>query len=397
MADPDLPPAKDVPAPAAEPSPAEAAKAVPVVAERGAPPPPTGLLGFLVRHQAIVVPIIAVVLAFAIGAILIRAQGFNPTYAYQVLFKHSFATESGILATLQKTTPLILVGLAVAIPLKVGLFNIGGQGQLMAGGIGAAWVGYALRDTPPVLLVIVAVVVAVLFGAMWASIAALLKTTRGVHEVISTIMLNSIAVGIIDWLINGGPLSDPSQPFPASRAVPEGARLTPLGILPWGLPVALILAVLVAWMLKRTTLGFELQTVGRNKFAAGYAGIGTTKATLLAMAMSGGLAGLAGALELLQIEPYRYQNGIAGSLGFDGITIALLARGNPLGTIPAAILVGAMRAGAPTLQFNLGIRPEVVDVLLAITLLMVSLPVIAKWIFRRHAAKQTQLAGSWGS
>ncbi|PRY49952.1 nucleoside ABC transporter membrane protein [Knoellia remsis] len=371
--------------------------AAPVVAERGAPPPPKGVLGFLVRHQAIVVPIVSVVLAFAIGAILIRAQGYNPTYAYRRLFEYAFLTEGGLLSTFQKTTPLILVGLAVAIPLKVGLFNIGGQGQLMAGGIGAAWVAYALRDLPAPLLVLAAVVVAVLFGAMWASIAALLKTTRGVHEVISTIMLNSIAVGIIDWLINGGPLADPAQPFPSSHAVPEGARLLPLGVIPWGLPVALVLAVLVAWMLRRTTLGFELQTVGRNKFAAGYAGISTTKATLLAMLMSGGLAGLAGAFELLQIAPYRYQGGIAGSLGFDGITIALLARGNPLGTIPAAVLVAAMRAGAPTLQFDLGIRPEIVDLLLAITLLMVSLPVIAKWIFRRHAVKQTQLAGSWGA
>lgn len=393
MADPDRPPAKD----ASTTTDAAPAPAVPVVAERGAPPPPTGLLGFLVRHQAIIVPLVAVVLAFAIGAILIRAQGFNPTYAYQRLFTHSFLTESGLLATLQKTTPLILVGLAVAIPLKVGLFNIGGQGQLMAGGIGAAWIGHTLRDLPAPLLVVVAVAVALLFGAMWASIAALLKTTRGVHEVISTIMLNSIAVGIIDWLINRGPLSDPAQPFPASHAVREGARLTPLGVMPWGLPVALLLAVVVAWMLNRTTLGFELQTVGRNKFAAGYAGISATRATLLAMGMSGALAGLAGAFELLQIEPYRYQNGIAGSLGFDGITIALLARGNPLGTIPAAVLVGAMRAGAPTLQFEVGIRPEVVDVLLAITLLMVSLPVIAKWIFRRHTVKQTQLAGSWGA
>ncbi|MFC7490663.1 MULTISPECIES: ABC transporter permease [unclassified Knoellia] len=399
MADPDHPPAKGTPADASG-APAKApadAPAVPVVAERGAPPPPTGLLGFLVRHQAIVVPILAVVLAFAIGAILIRAQGFNPTYAYQRLFQRSFLTEGGLLATLQKTTPLILVGLAVAIPLKVGLFNIGAQGQLMAGSIGAAWLAYSLRGLPAPLLIIVCVVVGLLFGAMWASIAALLKTTRGVHEVISTIMLNSIAVGLIDWLINGGPLADTSQVFPTTHAVAEGARLTPLGVLPWGLPVALLLAVLVAWMLKRTTLGFELQTVGRNRFAAGYAGISTTKATIIAMATSGALAGLAGTLELFQIEPYRYQSGIAGSLGFDGITIALLARGNPLGTIPAALLVGAMRAGAPSLQFELGIRPEVVDVLLAITLLMVSLPVIAKWIFRRHAAKQTQLAGSWGS
>lgn len=394
MAEPQRPSPRDAPP---TPAPEEGPAVVPVVAERGAPPPPTGVLGFLVRHQAVVVPLVAVVLAFAIGAILIRAQGFNPTYAYQRLFTRSFLTEGGLLATLQKTTPLILVGLAVAIPLKVGLFNIGGQGQLMAGGLGGAGTAYALRDIPAPLIVVATVIVAILFGTMWASIAALLKTTRGVHEVISTIMLNSIAVGIIDWLINSGPMSDPSQPFPTTHAVAEGARLTPLGVLPWGLPVALLLAVLVAWMLSRTTLGFELQTVGRNQFAARYAGISTTRATLIAMGLSGGLAGLAGALELLQIEPYRYQSGIAGSLGFDGITIALLARGNPLGTIPAALLVGAMRAGAPSLQFELGIRPEVVDVLLAITLLMVSLPIIAKWIFRRHALKQTQLAGSWGA
>src|SRR5688500_18300364 len=132
MVDPARPPAKGAPPAPEEHSqdaPAEAPPAVPVVAERGAPPPPTGVLGFLVRHQAIVVPLIAVVLAFSIGAILIRAQGYNPTYAYQRLFEHSFLTQSGLLATLQKTTPLILVGLAVAIPLKVGLFNIGGQGQ----------------------------------------------------------------------------------------------------------------------------------------------------------------------------------------------------------------------------------------------------------------------------
>lgn len=417
MTDPDRPRAKDEPSTPAEDAPAKdspptgtpakgapgedapgtPADAAAVDDDRSAPQPPTGVLGFLVRYQALVVPLLSVVLAFAIGAILIRAQGYNPTYAYQRLFTHSFLTEGGLLATFQKTTPLILVGLAVAIPLKVGLFNIGGQGQLMSGGIGAAWVVYALRDLPAPLLVICAIVVAILFGAMWASIAAVLKTSRGVHEVISTIMLNSIAVGLIDWFINGGPLADPGQPFPASRAVPEGARLLPFGVVPWGLPVALILAVVVAWMLTRTTMGFELQTVGRNRFAAGYAGISTTRSTLVAMAMSGGLAGLAGAFELLQIAPYRYQGGIAGTLGFDGITIALLARGNPLGTIPAAILVGAMRAGAPTLQFELGIRPEIVDVLLAITLLMVSLPVIAKWIFRRHATKQTQLSGSWGS
>jgi simple sugar transport system permease protein len=231
---------------------------------------------------------------------------------------------------------------------------------------------------------------------MWGSIAAFLKTSRGVHEVISTIMLNSIAAGLIDWLLNG-PLYDRSQSFPSSFPAPDSAQLNPLGIMPIGLPIALVLAVVVAWMLRRTTLGFEFETVGKNRFAAGYAGISTSRTVTLAMAMAAGLAGLGGSIEYLETFPYRYQGDFAGTLGFDGITIALLARSNPLGTIPAAILVAAMRAGAKKLQFDTGIQPEIVDMLLALILLAVSLPIIAKLLYRRHAAKGTGLATSWGA
>lgn len=363
---------------------------------RGLPPPPGGAVGLLIRQQSIVVPIVAIVAAFLVGALLIRGEGVSPAYAYQSLFGYSFASVDGLTATFEKMVPLILCGLAVAIPLRVGLFNIGGQGQFMAGAISAAAAAHALKDAPGPVILLVATVCAILGGLMWASIAALLKTTRGVHEVISTIMLNSIAAGIIDWLITG-PLKDPKQPYPSSYAAPEAAQLTPLGVVPVGLPIALVLAVVVAWLLRRTTLGFEFETVGRNRFAAAYAGISINKMVLLAMAMAGGLAGLAGAIEFVEISPYRYQSGIAGSLGFDGITIALLARGNPLGTIPAALLVGAMRAGAARLQFQTGIAPEIVDLLLAITLLFVSLPIVAKLIFRRYAKQGSALASSWGS
>jgi simple sugar transport system permease protein len=366
-----------------------------VVAERGAPPPPSGVLGVLVRQQSIVVPLVAVVIALLIGAVLIRGQGVNPTYAYKSLFGYSLGS-NGIELTLTKMVPLILCGLAVVIPLRVGLFNSGGQGQFMAGAIAAAAAGHAVRGLPGILIVLVAIIVGVLGGAMWASIAALLKTSRGVHEVISTIMLKSIAAGIIDWLLNG-PLADPEQPYPSSHPAPESAQLTALGVVPIGLPIALVFAVLVAWMLRRTTLGFEFETVGRNRFAAGYAGIGISRTILIAMAMAGGLAGLAGSIEYLEVFPYRYEGGIAGTLGFDGITIALLARSSPLGTIPAALLVAAMRAGAKQLQFNTGIAPEIVDMLLALILLAVSLPILAKLLFRRHAAKDTGLATSWGS
>ncbi len=381
--------------PTGSPAPDEQVKvAVPVVAERGAPPPPTGVLGLLVRQQSIVVPLVAVLAAFVVGGALIRFQGVDPFYAYKSLFSYSFG--DGLTGTFNKMVPLILCGLAVTIPLRVGLFNIGGQGQFMAGAIAAAAIAHALRNSPGPFIVIAAMVAGVLAAAMWASIAGLLKTSRGVHEVISTIMLNSIAAGIIDWLLNG-PLKDPEQPYPSTHPAPEAAQLTPLAGIPVGLPIALLLALAVAWLLRRTTLGFEFETVGRNSHAARYAGVNLTRTILIAMAMAGGLAGLAGAVEYLEIDPYRYQDGIAGTLGFDGITIALLARGTALGTIPAALLVGAMRAGAAQLQFGTGLQPEIVDLLLAITLLFVSLPTVAKLIYRRHTAKDTAIASSWGA
>ena len=156
---------------------------------------------FLVRYQAVVVPVVALGLAFSIGAILIQLQGVNPLFAYDSLFRSALMTEDGLQRTLEKATPLILTGLSVAVALRVGLFNIGAQGQLIFGALGAAYVGYAWSSLPAIFLIPAALAAGALLGAMWASISGLLKAYRGVHEVISTIMLNSIAVGIIDWLV----------------------------------------------------------------------------------------------------------------------------------------------------------------------------------------------------
>ncbi len=363
-------------------------------------PAPSGaknnvLWEFLVARQAIVVPAVALILAFTIGAGLIRAQGVNPGFAYESLFKAALFTPEGILRTLQKTTPLILTGLAVSVAFRVGLFNIGGQGQLLSGALGAAWVGFTFKDLPSLLLIPMAITVGILVGAMWASIAALLKTSRGVHEVISTIMLNSIAVIGIDYLVSG-PLKEPDQAISRTEAIGDNAILPDLGVVPFGFVIAVALATLLAWMLSRTTLGFRFDTVGKNKFAAGYAGIDINRITLIAMAMSGGLAGLGGAVETLGVV-YRYEAGFSSSLGFDGITIALLARANPLGTIPAALLVGILRSGANTLQFDTGIQPEIVDLLLAVTLLLVSIPILAKLIFGKRATRQAALSSGWGA
>lgn len=370
------------------------------------PPPPTdtprdetpaGALAFILRNQSFTVIVVALLGALAIGAILIRYQGVSPWYAYQTIFHEALFTSGGLARTLTKTSPLILTGLAVVLPLRVGLFNIGGQGQFVLAAAAAGWAGYATRGSG-FLALIIGLVVGALVGAMWASVAGLLKTSRGVHEVITTIMLNNIALGIIWWMVTpGGPAAykNTSQ-IPMTGPIDDAARMPTIAGLPVAFLVSVALALVCGWMLKKTTLGFQFDTVGKNKFAAGYAGIGISKVILLAMAFAGALAGLAGAMEVHGVM-HHFEPAIGGTLGFDGITIALLARSNPVWTIPAAFLVGILRTGAAGLQFATGIAPEIVDLLLAVTLLFVSIPVLGKWIFRSRADKVEAAATSWGN
>ncbi len=343
----------------------------------------------VVRFQAFIVPVVAVALAFGVGALLIRAQGVNPGFAYRSLFDGALFTSDGLNSTLQKTTPLILTGLAVVIPLRVGLFNIGAQGQLLFGALAAAWLGVSLRTAPAPLLLLVCLVAGALLGAVWAWIAGALKATRNVHEVISTIMLNSIAFGVIEYIVQN-PLKEPGQDLVRTARIADGAMLDDIGIVPVGFPIAVILAVAVGWLLSRTTTGFSFNTVGRNAQAARYAGIRIKRVTVAAMALAGALAGFGGAIETLGVT-HRYESSFNTSLGFDGITIALLARSNPIATIPAAFLVGALRAGAANLQFQTGIKPEIVDLLMAVTLLLVSIPVLTKLLARRGAPAEAAL------
>ena len=186
---------------------------------------------FLVRYQAVVVPVVALGLAFSIGAILIQLQGVNPLFAYDSLFRSALMTEDGLQRTLEKATPLILTGLSVAVALRVGLFNIGAQGQLIFGALGAAYVGYTWSSLPAIFLIPAALAAGALLGAMWASISGLLKAYRGVHEVISTIMLNSIAVGIIDWLVSY-PLKEEGQILQRTPEVAPQAMLPMFSFVP---------------------------------------------------------------------------------------------------------------------------------------------------------------------
>lgn len=338
------------------------------------------------------IPIIAVFVALFIGGILIRLQGLDPIVAYKSLFKTAFGSIEGIGATLGKSTPLVLSGLAVAVGLRAGLFNIGAQGQLLSGSLAAAWAGVTFDGLPGYIHIPIALIIGAFFGSIVAGISGLLKAYRGVHEVITTIMLNSIVMAIADYLASGK-LREPGQFLTRTSEIAESARLPIIGKLPSGFFIAVILGVFIWWVLGRTTSGFRIETVGRNRHAAWYSGISVKRTVVSAMVVSGAIAGLGGAIETLGIT-YRYAPAFNLGLGFDGITIALLGRVHPIGIIPGAILIGGMRAGAANMQFDAGVAPEIVDLLMALILLFVTAPLITR--FFKNSSNKSMTSG-WGN
>lgn len=338
------------------------------------------------------IPVIAVFIALFIGGILIKLQGLDPVVAYKSLFKTAFGSIEGIGATLGKSTPLVLSGLAVAVGLRAGLFNIGAQGQLLSGSLAAAWAGVTFDGLPGYIHIPVALIIGAFFGSIVAAISGLLKAYRGVHEVITTIMLNSIVMAIADYLASGK-LREPGQFLTRTSEIAESARLPIIGNLPSGFFIAVILGVFIWWVLGRTTSGFRIETVGRNRHAAWYSGISVKRTVVSAMVVSGAIAGLGGAIETLGIT-YRYAPAFNLGLGFDGITIALLGRVHPIGIIPGAILIGGMRAGAANMQFDAGVAPEIVDLLMALILLFVTAPLITR--FFKNSSNKSMTSG-WGN
>ena len=282
--------------------------------------------------------VVALVIALLVGAALIRYQGVSPWYAYETLIREALFVEDGLTRTLQKTAPLVLTGLAVVLPLRVGLFNIGGQGQLIFGAMFGAWVAYAAGGLG-ILGALLGMVAGVLAGAFIGWIAGVLKATRGVHEVITTIMLNYIAAGVTWWLVTG-PLqaeSSKTSGIPQTEADPRGGprgrgRRHPDRLRHRRRARGRLLVDAVP-----DDPGTSGSTPsGANKHAAGYAGISINRIITLSMVLGGGLAGLAGALEA-EGTLHAFEPAIGGTLGFDGITIALLARANPLATHPGGV------------------------------------------------------------
>lgn len=349
--------------------------------------------------QQLVTPIAAVIFGLVAGGFLIWLSGDNPMVAYGGMLEGSMGSSEAFGRSLEKATPLVLGGLAVAFAFKAGLFNIGGQGQLLLGAAFSAWIGYRFA-LPAIVHIPLALLVGGLAASTLGALAGLLKATRGTHEVISTIMLNFVAANFTEWLVSrDGPWNDPDGGALArTPAIMPSAEFPRINGLPSGFLVAVLAAVVVWWIVRRSTLGFEVLTVGANSKAATYAGIGVTKITIIAMAISAMLAGLGGAIQTQGVIG-RFEPGFNAGLGFDGITIALLARTNALAVIPAALLIGAMDAGSTLMQSRTDVEPEVISVIQAFILFFVAAPTIVRWVIRTRAEADTgiDLATGWGA
>ena len=341
-----------------------------------------------------IVPLAALLIAFGIGAILMITQGADPLKAYQSLFTAAFSSQEGLAKTLGKATPLAISGLAVVIGLRAGLFNIGAQGQLISGALAAAWAGYALTGLPAIIHLPLCLVFGAVFGSIVGYIAGALKAYRGIHEVITTIMLNSIVLQLAEYL-SSGPFKEKGAIIARTPPVLDSAKISKVGGLPIGFFLGVLLAVGVWWIFKKTTTGFRFETLGKNRNASWYAGIAVKRTTVLAMISCGALAGFGGAVETLGVVG-KFEPAFNQGIGFDGITIALLARANPLAVIPGAILFGGMRGAGPTMQFAAGVSPEIIDLILAIVLFFVTAPVITR-IFKLKSDSGASVTSGWGS
>lgn len=302
-----------------------------------------------------------------------------------------------ITESLTTATPYIFAGLAVAVGFRCGLFNIGAEGQFFMGALGSVFVGYSLQGLPAFIHLPLALLGGIAAGALWGAIPGYLKAKFGAHEVVNTIMMNWIGFRLSDWLLNG-PMKSPGF-RPVTRNIAESAQLPhffpdPLRV-NWGFILALLVAWLIYWLLFKTTIGFEIRTVGANPDAAKYAGVNIVRNFVLAMVISGGLAGLSGASQVLGVDHWVGQ-GFSAGYGFDAIAIALLGKSHPLGVVLAALLFGVLRGGATRMQSLAGIPVDIISIIQGLVIVFVAAPDIIRWLYRIRPAEHKQALQSRG-
>ena len=339
-------------------------------------------------------PVFATLAALAVGAIMLLLLRVSPVEAYGALLEGAFGSTNALAETLVKSIPLLLVGLGICIAFRANVINIGGEGQMIIGGIFATQIGLTFTDWPGWLVIVTAMVVGFLGGAIWGGIPGFLKAYFNVNEILSTVMLNAIAVQIMNYLLRG-PMIDPAQLEKASR-IPQTARLLDAFQLPRLVPtrlhlgflIAIVLAVLVYVLLWRTTLGYRIRAVGQNPHASRYGGIRVRRRIVTALLLSGAFAGLAGAIQVYGVN-YRMitdgsASGFTGAAGFNGIVAALFGQLHPIGTIPASIFFGALLVGANKMQRVVQIPSALIIALNGLVVIFV----VSSEIWRRRRQKQ---------
>jgi len=347
-------------------------------------------------------PVFAGLAALGIGAIMLLALGANPIQAYSALLQGAFGSWNAIAETTVKAVPLLLVGLGIGIAFRASVINIGGEGQMIIGALAATTIGLVFTDWPGWLVIIMAMVTGFLGGAIWGAIPGYLKAYFRVNEILSTVMMNAIAVNLMNYLLRG-PMIDPSQAELASK-IPQTARLLQAFHLPrlvptrlhLGVLIAVILAIVVYVLLFHTTLGYRIRAVGHNPDAARYGGIRVRRQVVIALLLSGAFAGLAGAIQVYGLN-YRMitdgsASGFTGSAGFNGIVAALFGQLHPLGTVPASFVFGALLVGANSLQRAMQVPSAFITALNGLVVVFVVSSEI--WRRRRQHRRRLEIARS---
>lgn len=333
---------------------------------------------------------LAILLALALGAIVVLTVDENPVTVLTTLLNGAFGSPERIAGTLLQATPILVCGIAACISLRGGLFNIGIEGQLFMGGFAAAWVGFSF-NLPPIIHMLVAIVFAAFAGLLWIAIPAFFRARYNANEVVSTILANYVAVLITSYLtINifkrPGGLSE-TPPILPSAWLPEFFTFSRLN---WGLAIGLVLAIAVHFFFLRTARGYAITEMGANPKFAEYGGIDIKRQSFFVLLASGAVGGLAGGIEALGVH-HRFMEGFAPGFGFDGVIAALLANGSPLGTIVTALFFGALRNGSLLLEVDTTASREIITVVQALIILAVS----AQITIRRKASDSTAGERRW--
>lgn len=362
--------------------------------------------------------LLAVGAALLVGSVMIMLMDADPIKAYQALYEGAFGTTNSRAETLVKATPLLFVGIGICVAFRGGVINVGGEGQMIIGALAGVWIALSLdtvprfienvpiNDFPQITVVTLSLLAGFLAGALWGGIAGVLKAYFGVNEILSTIMLNQIALQLMNYLLNGV-LLDPEQKDRVNR-IPKTARIEEHAKLPridWfsdtptrlhaGLIVGLALAVVVYILLWRTTLGYRIRAVGQSDRASRYAGINVKRQVLYSILISGGCAGLAGAVQVIGLQ-YRLQTdgsaaGFTGNAGFNGIVAALFGGLHPVGTIPASVFFGALLIGAQSIQREVQVPASLITTLNGLVVIfVVSTQIFTKRLTKRRASVPPQ-------